>query len=126
MGTATAVEPHLLVVPPAGVDWNDVVEVEESDGGGRWLRLIPSAPATGRPARRGDLYAAVSDVEGEPGRARPHVFVASRLFVTTLDGTVSGGKGGAAPPVLGRLTGRARARLKALRRRSAREAVASA
>ena len=45
-GPATAVEPHLLIVPRAGVDWDDVilrdpvtvVEVVRADGGaGYWL-----------------------------------------------------------------------------------------
>ena len=95
-----------------------VLDVEDV-GEERWLRLLPGAPATGRPARRGDVYAAAADVRGEPGLGQPYVFVANRSFARALDRRPAGARRGADPVVLGRLSGRARSRLEALRRRPA-------
>ena len=97
----------------------------ERAGEERRLRLLPGAPATGRPAHRGDVYAAAADVRGEPGLGRPHIFVANRSFTRALDRGAEGAKRGADPMILGRLGGRARSRFKVLRRRPASGAEAA-
>ena len=92
-----------------------VAGVEEADGERR-LRLLPGAPATGRPARRGDVFATIADLAGVRGVVGPHLFLAARAVVVPL----GGGKradGRAGPVILGSLGGAARSRLDAARRR---------
>ena len=92
-----------------------VAGVEQADGERR-LRLLPGAPATGRPARRGDVFATAADLEGVRGVVGPHLFLAARAVVVSL----GGGKradGGDGPVILGSLGGAARGRLDAARRR---------
>ena len=92
-----------------------VADVEQADGERR-LRLLPGAPATGRPARRGDVFATAADPEGVYGRDGPHLFLAARSVVLPLGGG-EGADGGAVPVILGSLGGAARGRLDAARRR---------
>ena len=92
-----------------------VTDVEEADGERR-LRLLPGAPATGRPARRGDVFATAADLEGVRGVSAPHLFLAARSAVVPLGGG-EGANGGAGPVILGSLGGAARSRLDAARRR---------
>ena len=91
-----------------------VADVEQADGERR-LRLLPGAPATGRPARRGDVFATAADLEGVSGLDGPHLFLAARPVVVPLG--CEGANGGAGPVILGSLGGAARGRLDAARRR---------
>ena len=91
-----------------------VAGVEEADGERR-LRLLPGAPATGRPARRGDVFATTADLQGVRGLNAPHLFLAGRPVVVPLGG--EGADGGAGPVILGSLGGAARGRLDAAHRR---------
>ena len=90
-----------------------VLDVEEAEGGRRAL-LARGAPARGRPARRGDLYATAADL-CDAGLTGPHLFVAGRPTVVPLGR--EGADAGPRPVVLGPLGGSARDRLGALRRR---------
>ena len=90
-----------------------VLDVEEAEGGRRAL-LARGAPARGRPARRGDLYATAADLR-DAGLGGPHLFVAGRPTVVPLGREGAGA--GPRPVVLGPLGGSARDRLGALRRR---------
>ena len=92
-----------------------VAGVEQADGERR-LRLLPGAPATGRPARRGELFATTADLKGVRGLNAPHLFLAVRPVVVPLGGAEEAA-GGAAPVILGSLGGAARSRLDAARRR---------
>ena len=92
-----------------------VADVEEADGERR-LRLLPGAPATGRPASRGDVFATAADLEGVSGMVGPHLFLAARAVVVPLGGG-EGADGPAAPVIFGSLGGAARSRLDAARRR---------
>ena len=92
-----------------------VAGVEQADGERR-LRLLPGAPATGRPARRGDVFATTADLAGVHGLVGPHLFVATRPVVIPLGGG-EGADGGDGPVILGSLGGAARSRLDAARRR---------
>ena len=92
-----------------------VAGVEQADGERR-LRLLPGAPARGRPARRGDVFATAADLEGVRGLNAPHLFLAARPVIVPLGGG-EGTDGGASPVILGSLGGAARARLDAVRRR---------
>ena len=96
------------------------------EGGERRALLARGAPATGRPAKRGDVYAASADLGGASGLDRPHVFEASRPLPMSLGRVGSGAGARTTPVVLGRLGGRALGRLEALRRRSPGETGASA
>ena len=101
-----------------------VIDVTD-EGGERRALLARGAPATGRPAKRGDVYAASADLGGASGLDRPHVFEASRPLPMSL-GRVGIGAGARTTPVVpGRLGGRGRGRLEALRRRSPGAAGAS-
>ena len=90
-----------------------VLDIEEAEGGRR-ARLARGAPARGRPARRGDLYATAADLR-DAGLAGPHLFVAGRPTVVPLGREDA--DAGPRPVVLGPLGGSARDRLGALRRR---------
>ena len=92
-----------------------VLDVEETDDGARRALLLPGAPATGRRAGRLDVYATADDLHDVRGLDRPHVFTAGRSLLVPLGGAGSGAEAG--PMTLGRLDGRARDRLGALRRR---------
>ena len=92
-----------------------VAGVEQADGERR-LRLLPGVPATGRPARRSDVFATAADLEGVSGMVGPHLFLAARAVVVPLGGG-EGTDGGAVPVILGSLGGAARGRLDAARRR---------
>ena len=95
-----------------------VVDVEEVDGGAQLL-VPPGAPATGRRAGRGDLYATGLDLGGVRGLGGPHVFRGDRPLGVALgrDGTRPGA--GAGVVILDRLGGEAGKTLEALRRRVA-------
>ena len=92
-----------------------VADVEQADGERR-LRLLPGAPATGGPARRGDVFATTSDLEDVHGLVGPHPFAATRPVVIPLGGG-DGADGGDGPVILGSLGGAARSRLDAAHRR---------
>lgn len=76
-----------------------VAGVEEADGERR-LRLLPGVPATGRPARRGDVFATAADLKGARSLHGPHLFLAGRAVIVPLGGAEGAG-GGAAPVILG-------------------------
>lgn len=94
-----------------------VIDVTD-EGGERRVLVAPGAPATGRPAKRGDVYAASADLGGAAGLDRPHVFEVSRPLPISLGRVGIGTDARTTPEVLGRLGGRGRGRLEALRRRA--------
>ena len=94
-----------------------VLDVMDEDGE-RQALLARGAPATGRPAKRGNIYAASADLGGAAGLDRPHVFEASRPMVVRLGQEGVDAGTATTPVVVGQLTGRARDRLEALRRRA--------
>ena len=93
-----------------------VLDVEGTDDGARRALLLPGAPATGRRAGRLDVYATAADLRDVRGLDRPHVFTAGRSLLVPL-GRGAGSGAATGPTTLGRLDGRARDRLGALRRR---------
>ena len=88
------------------------------EGGERRALLARGAPATGRPARRGDLYLTADDLRGAPALNGPHVFVVRRPTLVPLGRDEAAAGAGPGLRLLRRLYGTAHARLEALRGRS--------
>ena len=92
-----------------------VLDVADGDSGPRAL-VVPGVPATGRRARRDDLYATGLDLGGVRDLRGPHVFRGDRPLSVALgrDGTRPDAEAGVV--ILGRLGGAAGRKLEALRR----------
>ena len=102
-----------------------VLEVRD-EGGERRVLVAPGAPATGRPARRGDLYLTADDLRGAPALNGPYLFVVRRPTLVPLGRDEAAAGAGPGLRLLGRLYGTAHARLEALRGRSPRRNRAAA
>lgn len=72
-------------------------------GNERRALMARGMPATGRPAKRGDVYAGSADLRGAAGFDRLHVFEASRPIMVRLARVGIESDARTAPVVLGRL-----------------------